>query len=175
MSDFFNFITDDWQKIPQNLRWLFIAGILLIFNTWLLDHWYGSNKAPFLVGWFSYFDVIEYAVGYILILMCFGMLVSKQLIYFAILRKYRSRYDLQKIEKDFYLAWFNGKLMLFDVKDKKYYHIYPWETAQDLLFVGQGDQLPFEFAPDVSFPVGITGVVVDVLNYKNGGSINTRS
>jgi hypothetical protein len=73
------------------------------------------------------------------------------------------------------LGWFNGKLMLFDKKSKKYFHVYPWETAQDLLFVSKGDHYPFDFAPDIPIPIGETSEILEISEYSNGGSINTQN
>jgi len=174
-NNFLSFITDDWKKIPQNYRYLILAGIFLIFNTWLLDHW--GTTSPYL---FFNIDIRQggYNIGFLLIILAFTILIMKQFTSFGKLLRYRMRYPPEKLDIDYYLVWFNGKLMLFDVKNKpkKYFHVYPWETAQDLLFVGKGMVVLTGFMPNVitKFPANYEGKMLDLKDFKNGGAINTQ-
>ncbi len=49
MKEFFDFLYNDWKKIPQNLRYFIWLGVFLIFNSWLLDHWGLPNPYSFWV------------------------------------------------------------------------------------------------------------------------------
>lgn len=172
----FNFFTDDWQKIPQNYRFLIIVGLFLIINSWFLDHW-GSKTIYLFWGWDIRF--VGYSIGLSIILLTFAIIVVRQFLYFKKLILYRIKYPLSKLDKDFYLIWFTaGKLYLFDRKEKKYYHILPWETAQDLLFVGRGDYFPisdFPVDPNPKVPLQNATITLDTAEYTAGGAINTTS
>lgn len=169
----FEILTDDWKKIPQNLRYIILAGIFLIANTWLLDHW-GTGKIYTIFGW----DVRDagYSFGFSVILFSFILLIAKQLGYLIIGFRYRLKYPISKLNKSFSLAWFNGRLILFDHKQKKYFHVLPWETAQDLLFVGMGEQLQDKFETDKKIIINVFGSTrtIDISQYKDGGDINTQ-
>lgn len=87
---------------------------------------------------------------------------------------FRKKYPLDKLDKDYYLIWFKrGKLYLFDKKEKLYYHIYPWETAEDLRFTNVGVKIDFELEPKSEADISVDGDVVKPSDYSNGGSINT--
>jgi len=169
----FEILTDDWKKIPQNLRYLIITGFLLIANTWLLDHW-GTSKIYTVLG----YDIrdFSYSTGFILIFLTFVILIAKQIYISPRNIYYRIKYPISKLNKSFYLVWFNGKLILFDYKKKKYFHVHPWETAQDLLFVGLGEQLSEKFSSTIQVQIATPGasLTIDAGKYKNGGSINTQ-
>ncbi len=166
----FDFLTDDWKKIPQNLRFLVISGGFLIFNSWLLDHW--GRKRPYLL-WNWDVRSFGYSLGLTLILIALGLLVAKQFIYFGRIIYFRKMYPINKLNLTYYLVWFNGTLYLFDKKPKKYYHVLPWETAQDLLFVGKGIKLPGGFSNEV-IPIPNSSKSLDPKKYSNGGNINTQ-
>ena len=174
--EFLKFLSEDWKKIPQNLRYLILAGGFLMFNSWLLDHW-GENE-PYLLWWKLDIRVFGYSLGFTLIMLCFSLLVLKQFFYFGRVIWYRKKYSIEKLDKDFHLIWFKGKLILFDVGKEMYYHVFPWGTAQDLLFVGRGEKIPKSFdavltqKEDIS--VGNTGKTIKIKSYKNGGGINTQ-
>jgi len=70
-------------------------------------------------------------------------------------------------------VWFNGKLILFDKEKKKFHHIYPIETAQDLLFAGTGTYLERNFGDDQQVKVS-ESTSIDIGKYSDGGAINTR-
>lgn len=168
--DLFNILVDDWKKIPQNLRYFFIAGAFLIFNSWLLDHW-GSGRLYLFWG----FDIrnIGYNLGLSLILLCFLFLLTKQVLYFKNIIIYRRRYPIKELNIKFHLVWFNGRLILFDKSTKKHHHIYPIETAQDLLFAGTGTYIPKNFGDDKLVQV-TENLTIDISKYSDGGAINTR-
>lgn len=169
---FLGLLTDDWKKIPQNLRYVIIAGISLIFNSWLLDHW-GSDGVYKYLG----MDIrgSGYNLGLSLIFFGFALLIGKQFFYLGRLIYLRKKYPESDIEHGYYLIWFKGKLILFNTKEKKYYHVYPWDTAQDLLFVGKGQSMNENFDPINRPKIPVNNQIFDLTGYKNGGSINTRS
>jgi hypothetical protein len=170
-----NFLTDDWKKIPQNYRYLILSGVFLISNSWLLDHW-GNTKAYTYFG----FDIREsgYSMGLTLIFIALLIIVAKQINSFRKVLLYQHKYPVEKLDTDFYLVWFNGKLMLFDAKSKpkRYYHVYPWETAQNLLFVGRGFEVQTSFMPNtlIEFQVNFEGKMIKFSDFQNGGAICTQ-
>lgn len=89
---------------------------------------------------------------------------------------YRRKYPLKKLNIDFFLISFNGKVILFDIKEKKYYHIFPWTTAEDLLFVGLWNYLERDFPPQQQdlLQIGHTNRYMEFMSFKDGGIINTR-
>lgn len=166
--------TDDWKKIPANYRFLIIAGIFLIFNSWLLDHW-GSEHIYLFWG----YDIrsLGYSLGLTLILFCLALIVFKQILFFKTLLIYRAKYPLKKLNKDFFLISFKGYVVLFDKKTDKYHHIVPFDTAQDLLFVDQWRYLGKDFPPDTNelFQVGTSNLHHKFELFDDGGAINTRT
>lgn len=170
----FDIFTDDWKKIPANYRFFILAGAFLIFNSWLLDHW-GSTSVYLFWG----YDIraLGYSLGLSFILLCFFLILLKQLLLFKTILLYRVKYSSQKLNKDFFLISFRGYVVLFDEKTKKYHHIVPYDTAQDLLFVDQWTYLGKSFPPD---PNELLQVGASKLHHKfelftDGGPINTRS
>lgn len=117
-----NFLTDDWKKIPQNIRFVLMGGIVLILNTWLLDHW--GIKEPYKF-WFWDIRAIGYDIGLTLIILSFVLLITKQFYYFGRIAFFRIKYPLNKLNDTFYLVWFNGKLILFDIKEKNIFMSIP--------------------------------------------------
>lgn len=173
MNDLFGFITDDWKQIPQNIRYVLLFGVFSIFHTWLLDHW-GSN-VPLFFG--VNLREISYILGVVFVVVGFILLVGKQLLFFYKVINYRLRYPLNKLDQDYYLVWFKGKLILFDKKGgKKYYHVHPWETAQKLYFVNRGKYVEMQFLPKDLHRMSVNnkGDIINVAEYDNGGSINTE-
>jgi len=168
----FNVLVDDWKKIPQNLRYWLIAGAFLIFNTWLLDTWPNDIVYRF---WGIDIRYMGYNIGLTLILLALSFLVTRQFFYFQRILHFRRKYPISKLDKDFHLLWFKGKLILFDNKAKMYFHVYPWETAQDLLFVSHGHHMKGDFFPRKKAKYGLYDYhVLDTSKYKNGGSICTQ-
>ena len=92
------------------------------------------------------------------------------------LKFYKDKYPVENIGKSFELIWFNGKLILFDYEEKKYHHIYPWDTAEDLNFVSFGihikDDLPNPKENTVKLG---DGRELKIDEYTNGGGINTQT
>lgn len=173
--DTLNLLVDDWKKVPQNYRYLILSGVVLIFNTWLLDHW-GTNSPYLYLG--HDIRALGYNIGLSLILIAFLFIITKQFYSYVKAIWLRRKYPINKLDIDFFLVWFNGRLMLFDDKSspKKYYHICPWETAQDLLFVGRGFKVSTEFMPNAitTFPANFEGKMLKLADYSNGGSISTQ-
>lgn len=166
----FDFITDDWKKIPQNIRYFFITGASFIFISWLIDHWGTEGIYRF---WGLDIRKIGFNLGLTFIFLGLIFLVIKQLFIFKNVIEYRRKYPIEEINHKFYLVWFKGRLILFDKDKKEYHHIYPRGTAQDLLFSGTGnyEDSDFENATNVKISDAIS---INVKEYKDGGAINTR-
>ena len=170
---FLSFLTDDWKQIPLNYRFIIISGSFLIFNSWLLDNWGATN-----IYLFWGFDIRKtgYNIGLTLILLSLLPLISKQFIYLAKRQYYRSKYPTNKLDEKFHLVWFRGKLMLFDIKKKKYYHVFPWETALSLSFDKKGVSIDQDFYSQLHEKIRISEEqLIDVEKYSEGGSINTQN
>jgi len=174
MKDFFNILTDDWKKIPANYRFLILSGGFLIFNSWLLDNWGSANIYLF---WGLDIRAIGYSIGLTLILVCFFIIFVKQLLYFKKLLIYRAKYPLKNLNKGFFIISFRGYVVLFDKKTKKYHHVVPFATAQDLLFVDSWNYIGKSFPPDSQFmlQVGDSNLYHKFGLFKDGGPINTRT
>lgn len=170
----FDIFIDDWKKIPANLRFLILAGGFLIFNSWLIDHWDSQNT--YLL-WGKDIKALGYSLGLSLILFCFALLILKQMLLFKAILLYRFKYPLRKLNKDFFLISFRGYVVLFDKKSKKYHHIVPFETAQDLLFVDQWNYLEKSFPPNPNdlLQVGTSKLSHEFKLFTDGGPINTRT
>lgn len=168
-------IKNDWDKLPQNVRYLFEIGIVLVFNAWVLDHWLPDYKLPY--EFLGYFDIRIwcYNVGQLFILVSIVFIVIKQLLNLPqLINNYKVKYPIRDIGTKFDLIWFSGKLILFDHKNMTYYHVYPWETAQDLNFVSYGIHVEDHFPNPKTLKIEITkGKILDITKYQNGGSINT--
>lgn len=174
LSDLLGLFSDDWRKIPANFRLLFLIGGFLIFNSWLLDHW-DSDEAHLF--WGHDIRNVGYSIGLTLILLCFVVVFIKQVVFFKNLLIYRRRYSLSKLNKDFFLTSFRGYVVLFDKKNREYHHVVPFETAQDLMFVGNWNHLEEKFPPKPKFllQVGSSTLHHEFRFFKDGGPINTRT
>jgi len=87
---------------------------------------------------------------------------------------FKRKYPPKKLGKNYNLIWFHrGKLYLFDKKEKLYYHIEPWETAQDLSFTDVGKKVEFGLDPKSMIGIPVDGDTVRPSDYENGGKINT--
>lgn len=84
--------TDDWKKIPANYRFFILAGGFLIFNSWLLDHWGSANVYLF---WGNDIRALGYSVGITFILLCFFLILLKQLLFFKTILFYRVKHSSQ--------------------------------------------------------------------------------
>lgn len=167
----FDFIADEFKKIPQGFKYFFISGTILIFIPWLIDHW-GTNSLYKLWG----VDIREFffSLGLSIILVSLVLLLWRQAKYYRQAKKYRDRYPVEKHNSTFDLLWFNGKLILFDHETKKYHHIYPYSTAQDLLFVDLGVRIKKDFEDVKSDEIRVSDKEIVLKEYKDGGPINTR-
>ena len=166
----FDFITDDWKKIPQNIRYFFMAGTTFIFVSWLVDHWGGVEVKRF---WGLEISDIAFSLGSTLILIGLAFLLVKQFYIFIIVTKYRRGFPIDELNSKFYLVWFNGKLILFDKEKTEYHHIYPFQTAQDLLFIGTGTYVESNFENTNTVKIS-ENISIQVKDYADGGAINTR-
>jgi hypothetical protein len=170
------FLEKEFDKLPQNIRYLFALGILLVFNAWLLDHWLQNRELPYL--FLGRFDIrgISYNVGTTLFLTGIVAILLKQVIAIpSYIYDIKRKYSIDKLGKQFDLVWFQGKLYLFEYKSKKYFHVRPWETAEDLNFVSYGthveDKFPNPNTPKVTLN---SGKILNTEEYQNGGFIDTR-
>lgn len=86
---------------------------------------------------------------------------------------YRKRYPLKRLNIDYYLVWFKGRLILFDKKTRLHHHIRPWESAQDLSFTDKGVHVEFDFNPKDRPVISINSKKIDTKKYNSGKEINT--
>lgn len=87
---------------------------------------------------------------------------------------FKKKYPLKKLNRDYHLIWFHrGKLYLFDKKEKLFYHIEPWETAQDLSFTDVGEKVEFGLDSKSEINIPVDGGTVRPSDYGDGGKINT--
>jgi hypothetical protein len=172
----FNILQKDFDKLPQNVRYIFISGFLFIFNAWLLDHWKSNQELPYYFMGIVDLRSISYNVGTCLFFVALILVVFKQIVSIpGIIFWNKSKYDIKDLGKKFELVWFKGKLMLFQHRDKRYFHVLPWETAQDLNFVSYGTHVNDDFPNPINTVIILDdGRKLDTSKYKNGGEINTR-
>jgi len=167
------FITDEFKKIPQGLKYFFFSGAILIFIPWLIDHW-GSEPYKFFI-----WDVRQlfFSTGLLLILLCLLILIIRNIYSLGRVAILRKRYPLEKLNKSFHLVWFKGgHLYLFDKETKLIHHISPYETAQDLLLVHFGDHHDERFGQvDKSKTLIFPNYQIDLNEYFTSGPINTRT
>lgn len=169
-----NLIKKDWEKLPQNIRYLFEVGVFLVFNSWVLDHWLPNNELPFK--FLGRFDIrgLCYSTGQLFVLVSIVFVAIKHLINFPkLMTNYKTRYPIKDLGKKYDLVWFSGKLVLFDHRNKRYYHVYPWETAHNLDFVSFGVHVEDHFPNPKSSKIKIDKKVLDTTEYEDGGDINT--
>lgn len=165
------FITDEFKKIPQGLKYLFFSGATFIFIPWLIDHW-GTESYKFFI-----WDVrkLFFSIGLLLVLLCLLGLAAKNVSYAARVAILRKRYPLKKLNDSFHLVWFKGHLYLFDKQTELIHHISSYETAQDLYLVHLGDHHNERFGEvDKSKTLTFPGYQIDLKEYSNSGPINTR-
>lgn len=167
------FLVDDWKKIPQNLRYFFLAGAFLIFNSWLVDHW---GTADIYLLWGLDIRYVGYSLGLSIILLGFLLLTTKQFIFLGRVVILRKKYPINELGSKFHLVWFQGKLILFDMKKKKFHHVYPLETAEDLFFAGTGIHKNINFEQADLHRIELSSTHnIDVSTFTDGGSINTQN
>lgn len=172
MNQLGDLLHNEWDKIPQNFRYLFLVGALLIVNAWLLDHWGHERYSHFL---FIDIAASSYFVGLFLIILGAVFLIAKQIVGFSGLLFLRRRYSPSKLNKTFYLISFKGKWILFDKNKKECFHIRPWETVLDLQFEGLATGISLAFQQGVNTQVVIKkGIKVDIDKYNFKGIIDTR-
>jgi hypothetical protein len=167
------FITDDWESIPQNYKYVIIAGGLLVANAWLLDHW--GTKRVWEIGtidiaWYSYF------LGLFLIILALFILIISQVIFLKTIVQLRWRYRLSLLFDKIYIYTFKGGWYLFDTRNQKYFHIRPWKTVEDLQWEGRATYLNFKFDTKKlkKLPIENTSKTIDLSGYKYSGKITTR-
>ncbi len=150
----FELFKEDWSKIPQSHRYLFIIGSLLIFFSWLLDHWgawQSLNNPSFL----NYKYLIFY-FAIILILIGIFSLLFRQAVSWKSIGFIRFRYPRSKLGKTFKIIESEekkGKLYLYDLKDKRKYWIASGQTYRDLGYFW-GDAVTFRNEEFEKIPEG---------------------
>jgi hypothetical protein len=166
-----DFFTEDWKKIPIPTKYFFTFGSFLILLTWLVDHWKEESQYR-LFGWS--FNNTFFSLGVATIVLAFMYLIFSQFVFWKRGYIYRRRYPLKDLNVTYNLLWLHGRQYLFDEKEKKYFHIHPYETSEDLLFSKLGfwvegkindERPPVQLAP---------GKTIDIKDYSDGGVINTR-
>lgn len=139
MGDIVGIFKDDWQRIPLNLRYFFFAGAFLIFMAWLGDHW--SDQQQYQVPLFPS-NENAFQVGYLFIVVFFGLLVIKQFWLYGKIFQLRRKYPLSQVDVSFHLVNMKpGWIFLFDERSKKRLHVKTPSTARDLGFVGEWAEL----------------------------------
>ncbi len=178
MKEVFGLIGNDWEKIPQNYRYLLLAGGFFVFNSWLLDHW---NESRSWIYWGLDFPQISYFIGLILIVLGFTILVFRQFMVFANIWNLRRKYPISGVNKDFYIFNFGDPWYLFDNRSKQYFHIVPYSTVRDLHFEGLNISVQFdkgkiaEFVPGLAMDVRVgKGKWISIDKFSNAGIINTK-
>ncbi len=161
----------------MGFKYVFITGLSLIGNSWLMDHWRPDNNLPFLFWGRWDIRMFSYSIGLTLIFITAILFAAKH--FYSLLaggvRRYRKKYPIEDIGITYNLVWFNGKLILFDKRQSKYYHVYPWQTAEDLDFVSYGTSVKDNFPNPTNKAIDLDdGSKLDIAKYSNGGSINTQ-
>ncbi|MCL4418744.1 hypothetical protein M1146_01425 [Patescibacteria group bacterium] len=172
----FDLIRNEWEKIPQSIRYIIEIGIALIFNVWMLDHWLPNQALPYkYLGQFDLRSML-YNIGQSFVFLAITLILFKQLFNFPkLIFNYKNKYPIKDLGKKFELIWFSGKLMLFDYNEKKYYHVHPWETAEDLQFVSHGIHIDDVFPNSRNTKIKLSNDRnLDTTEFTNGGSINTQ-
>lgn len=166
-----NFVSEDWRRIPQNLRYFILSGVLFLGVSWTADQIRLNNNFRDL---FFFTGVILISIGVILLLF-------KQMWLPIKLNFYRHRYPLRDLYRTFCLVRFNDRIILFDSRHKdrkRSYHIHPLETARDLHFNTHALSIndDFDRARLGNATIGQRGdmVYVKVNNYEYRGVIDTR-
>ena len=168
-------IKNEWEKIPQTIRLLIEIGIALVFNAWILDHWNSSGSLPYKYLWKLDLREISYNFGMSLIFFSIIVIFIKQIYSIPkLITNYKTKYAIKKLGKTYDLVWFSGKLILFDHDNNHYYHVRPWETALDLQFDSYGTHVEDHFPNPKETKIKLeSGKILNTLQYKNGGTIDT--
>lgn len=166
------FLSKDWQKIPQNFRFFILSGVLMIAIV-LTNDQFGSEDLTYLgLSRNNFFNI-----GIGLVLAGIGLVLYKQIILANAIRKLRQKYPVSEINKSFYLVHFGDPIYLLDSRDKLVYHVYPLKTARDLSFnlYTYDAGMTFEEAKTKDFELGTNGdkVHFKVNDYEFAGQINT--
>lgn len=173
----FNIPNYEWKNIPQNIRYIFMIGALLIFTTWLIDHW---DLPTGQIYCFFGFDIrnISFSIGLLIIFFGFGVIIIQQIWLYCNTIFYKHDYPIKDIDKEFYLVWFSnyGILYLFDKKTKLYRHVYDIETAQDLFFLSgtHNTKEMFEEERKNNQSINIDNTKLEFKNYNKGLPITIK-
>ena len=164
------FLTDDWESIPKNYKYVIISGGFLVANAWLIDHW-GTNRVWTVggidVAWNSYF------VGLFLIILALFILIINQVIFLNRIVQLRWKYRHNLLYDKIYIYTFKGDWYLFDTRYQEYFHIRPWKTVEDLQWEGRAIYLNYKFDRKKlnKLPIEHTDKTIDFSGYKYNGKI----
>ena len=168
-----NLFEKEWSKLPYYSKIYSFFGVLLIFLSWIIDHWGNSIEGIYT---FWGFDIrrISFNLGLSILFLIIIYIFYKHLGELEKIIKFRKKYPFNNLNKDFYLVWSaDQKLILFDKKTNKYHHIASWQTALDLNFTNYGFSnlgkidlgMPYKFKFDTNS---------EEIEYKDGGPILIR-
>lgn len=170
-----DFLSKDWQRIPQNFRFFILSGVLFIAIVLATIQFGGSAE-------FNYLGLSEqtfFNAGLALIIVGTGLVLYKQLIFANEIRKLRKKYPIGLIDKTFYLVHFGDPIYLLDIKDKTAFHIHPLKTARDLSFnlYTRDAGMSFIKAKETNKEIGKKGdkVHFKIGEYEFAGQINTTN
>ncbi len=133
--DVFGLIKEDWKSIPPNNRYFILIGSMLLIIDWVSDHW-GTKYTFYGKDFHQWF----FNMGVTLILVSFVLMILKQFYALSLLTHYRTIYPIDKVNETFSLVSFNGRMILFDKRNrtkKEAYHVATSNTATDLGFWGR--------------------------------------
>lgn len=169
------FLSKDWQKIPQNFRFFILSGVLII-SIVLANNQFGDPQQ--LAYLWLYRDVL-FNIGILLVLVGVGLVLYKQIIFAKEIRSLRKKYPISSRDKSFYLVHFGDPIYLLDNNDKLAYHIHPLKTARDLSFnlYTHDAGMTYDEAVAADYEKGKTGdrIHFKINDYEFAGQINTTN
>lgn len=158
----------EWADLVPAARYSIIFSIIFILIIWLekvLDlsffkSIYNFSFTPSLENvYFAMANLIIFAI-FILVLLDRGY-VNLKILY------YKWRYPLKRLNKDFYIVSFQGRVCLLDIKKKEIKWIKSFKTALDLDFIGEWTSID----KDITLP---SSLVNTTFLTKDGENINLR-
>jgi len=111
-----------------------ILGALLLYFTYIIDHW-GKESRRFFVSW--KFDDAIFSIGVSLIFLSVATIIFQLYQSWRRIKCLEEKYPIKDINKKFYLIKFAGVGYLFEKgPPKKRKWVASWQTASDLKFHG---------------------------------------
>ncbi|MBZ0274872.1 MAG: hypothetical protein K8I60_01935 [Anaerolineae bacterium] len=174
MKDLIGLLKDDWQNLPTNIRYIFYAGVFLVFFSWLGDHW--SDQQQYHLPLFSSNESAFHA-GFWFIVAFFAILMVKQFDTWRKIKLLQRKYPVRQLDNTFHLINLKGWIYLFDEKRKERIHVKNPYTVADLW--PMGEWLDLDISKDDPPETELTfrnGKKVRLGDYRNNpAGINTRS